>query len=294
MLQLVDIQKSFDGYNVLGGINVRLNTGDIVGLLGENGVGKTTMLKILSGITQDYSGSIIYQDVEIENLQEFKKKVGFLSERNPLYPQMYVKEYLSYIALHYSINNPKIKIEEVINQVGISDKSHLKIYQLSKGYKQRVGLASALLNDPEILILDEPINGLDPKQILQYRQLLRSMSHGRIIILSSHLMQEIEALCDRVLFISDGVISSDNRLVDQDLSTISFFMTTAKSLDIKFLKDEPSIADIKELSKNEYEIRSVEGMDSRQVVFQQLAATGNYILELRLKEQNLTDLFHSS
>ncbi len=294
MLQLVDIHKSFDDYKVLKGIDVSLNKGEIVGLLGENGVGKTTLLKILCGITQDYEGQIRYQDAIVSDLQEYKTKVGFLSERNPLYPQMYVKEYLSYIALHYSLSNPKQSIERLIDKVGISDKAHLKIKQLSKGYKQRVGLASALLNDPEILVLDEPINGLDPKQILQYRELLKSMSQDRIIILSSHLMQEIEALCDRVLFISDGAISADKRLGNRTDSVVSFMITTAQDLDITELRKMESIAEVKEVKPLTYDIQSKEGDDARRDVFEQLASTSNYILELSLKERSLNDLFKDS
>ena len=143
MIELVDIQKSFDAYQVLKGISFALKRGEVVGLLGKNGVGKTTLLKIICGVSQDYTGQLIWDDTDIQNSVDYRKKVGFLSEKNPLYLGMYVREYLDYIIHHYYVPNPKQVVQQTIDMVGLSDKAHLKINQLSKGYKQRIGLAAS-------------------------------------------------------------------------------------------------------------------------------------------------------
>lgn len=203
-----NIRKSYGTLNVLDDISFNLKRGEIVGLLGRNGAGKSTLLKIIAGINQPDEGTIAIHG----------NKVGYMSERNPLYPHMYVVEYLEWIANVTSVSDPKTRIEWIIDNVGLTTVRHKKIHQLSKGFKQRLGLAATLLPDPEIIILDEPINGLDPIQINEYRELIRSMASQKIIILSSHLMQEIEAICDRVLLLKDGKIEKDEPLKDGNYS----------------------------------------------------------------------------
>ena len=294
MIELVDIKKSFDDYEVLRGISFSLKRDEVVGLLGKNGVGKTTLLKIICGVSQDYTGELIWEEGEIRNSVDYRRKVGFLSEKNPLYPGMYVREYLDYIIHHYGVNNPRETVEKTINMVGLSDKAHLKINQLSKGYKQRVGLAASILHDPDILVLDEPINGLDPQQIMQYRSLLRKMSTDRVIILSSHLIQEIEAVCDRVLYIADGVIAREEILSQSAEQTKRFALETSDEVGIDALLGLSTIADVQVVDQHRYHIHSVDGEDCRQDLFNLLSHHGVYILSLAPLDKDLNQLFYES
>ncbi len=294
MIELVDIKKSFDDYEVLRGISFSLKRDEVVGLLGKNGVGKTTLLKIICGVSQDYTGELIWEEGEIRNSVDYRRKVGFLSEKNPLYPGMYVREYLDYIIHHYGVDNPRETVEKTINMVGLSDKAHLKINQLSKGYKQRVGLAASILHDPDILVLDEPINGLDPQQIMQYRSLLRKMSTDRVIILSSHLIQEIEAVCDRVLYIADGVIAREEILSQSAEQTKRFALETSDEVGIDALLGLSTIADVQVVDQHRYHIHSVDGEDCRQDLFNLLSHHGVYILSLAPLDKDLNQLFYES
>ena len=294
MIELVDIKKSFDDYEVLRGISFSLKRDEVVGLLGKNGVGKTTLLKIICGVSQDYTGELIWEEGEIRNSVDYRRKVGFLSEKNPLYPGMYVREYLDYIIHHYGVDNPRETVEKTINMVGLSDKAHLKINQLSKGYKQRVGLAASILHDPDILVLDEPINGLDPQQIMQYRSLLRKMSTDRVIILSSHLIQEIEAVCDRVLYIADGVIAREEILSQSAEQTKRFTLETSDEVGIDALLELSTIADVQVVDQHRYHIHSVDGEDCRQDLFNLLSHHGVYILSLAPLDKDLNQLFYES
>ena len=294
MIELVDIKKSFDDYEVLRGISFSLKRDEVVGLLGKNGVGKTTLLKIICGVSQDYTGELIWEEGEIRNSVDYRRKVGFLSEKNPLYPGMYVREYLDYIIHHYGVDNPRETVEKTINMVGLSDKAHLKINQLSKGYKQRVGLAASILHDPDILVLDEPINGLDPQQIMQYRSLLRKMSTDRVIILSSHLIQEIEAVCDRVLYIADGVIAREEILTQSAEQTKRFALETSAEISRDTLLGLSTIADVQVVDQHRYHIQSVDGEDCRQDLFNLLSHHGVYILSLAPLDKDLNQLFYES
>jgi len=294
MIELVDIKKSFDDYEVLKGVNFSLKRGEVVGLLGKNGVGKTTLLKIICGVSQDYTGKLLWEDNEISSSAEYRRKIGFLSEKNPLYPSMYVKEYLDFVIHHYGISNPKERVMTTIQMVGLSDKAHLKINQLSKGYKQRVGLAASILHDPDILVLDEPINGLDPQQILQYRSLLRQMSKDRVIILSSHLIQEIEAVCDRALYIADGVIAREEILDQSAEQANRFVLESSDELDIEALSALPTIAHVKEMGGYRYQIQSVDGEDCRQELFNYLSLQGIYLLSLTPVDKDLNQLFYET
>ena len=294
MIELVDIKKSFDDYEVLKGINFSLKRDEVVGLLGKNGVGKTTLLKIICGMSQDYTGQLLWQDDEINDDADYRKKIGFLSEKNPLYPGMYVKEYLDFIIHHYGVSNPTEQVVKTIDLVGLSDKAHLKISQLSKGYKQRVGLAASIMHDPDILVLDEPINGLDPQQILQYRSLLRQMSTDRVIILSSHLIQEIEAVCDRVLYIADGVIAREE-ILDQSAHQVKLFaLESSAEIDIDALLALPTVAHVNDMGNHRYQIQSVESGDCRQELFNYLSHQGIYILSLTPVDKDLNQLFYES
>ena len=197
-LQIINLTKKFGGQTALDKINIDIDKSEIIGLLGPNGAGKSTLMKSIVGVVKIDEGQIFFNDKNIvKNEIECKSEIGFLPENNPLYNEMYVKEYLNFVADIHKI--PKNKIDEVIDLVGITPEKNKKISQLSKGYKQRVGLAQAILHSPELLILDEPTNGLDPNQIIEIRNVIKEIGKEKTVILSTHIMQEVEALCSRCL-----------------------------------------------------------------------------------------------
>ena len=210
-LQIINLTKKFGEQIALNNINIEINTNEIIGLLGPNGAGKSTLMKSIVGALKIEEGQIIFDGKDIgENEIEAKKNMGFLPENNPLYNEMYVKEYLSFVADIHQVSQQRI--EEVIELVGITPEKSKKISQLSKGYRQRVGLAQAILHSPDLLILDEPTNGLDPNQIIEIRNVIKEIGKEKTVILSTHIMQEVEALCSRVILIHQGNILQDSNI----------------------------------------------------------------------------------
>ena len=212
-LQIIDLTKKFGEQTALNNINLNIKKNEIVGLLGPNGAGKSTLMKSITGVLKIETGQILFQGRDISQSPiESKKNIGFLPENNPLYQDMFVKEYLNFVANIHKISSKRV--DEVIDLVGITPEKSKKISQLSKGYKQRVGLAQAIIHQPDLLILDEPTNGLDPNQIIEIRNLIKEISHEKTIILSTHIMQEVEALCSRVILIHKGRIIQDCSIED--------------------------------------------------------------------------------
>ncbi|AZI31690.1 ABC transporter ATP-binding protein [Kaistella carnis] len=212
-LQIINLTKKFGDQTALNTINIEINKSEIIGLLGPNGAGKSTLMKSIVGALKIDEGQIIFDGKDIcEDEIATKKNMGFLPENNPLYNEMYVKEYLNFVADLHRIS--KDRIEEVIELVGITPEKAKKIGQLSKGYKQRVGLAQAILHSPDLLILDEPTNGLDPNQIIEIRNVIKEIGKEKTVILSTHIMQEVEALCSRVILIHEGNIIQDANIDD--------------------------------------------------------------------------------
>ena len=208
-IQIDKLSKNYGKQKALDSVSFSIKNGEVVGLLGPNGAGKSTLMKSVTGAILPDSGEIKVNEFSVLNQPiETKKRIGFLPENNPLYYEMYVREYLKFVG--NIRNEKKERIEEVIQKVGLTPESHKKIGQLSKGYKQRVGLAQAILSNPEILILDEPTNGLDPNQILEIREVIREIGREKTVILSTHIMQEVEALCSRVILLNKGKIVSDS------------------------------------------------------------------------------------
>lgn len=205
---------------MVNNISFEINQGEIVGFLGPNGAGKSTTMKMITGFIEANEGNIEVCGISVKkNKLAIKKKIGYLPEANPLYFDLYIREYLAFIAGIHTIKESKKRIEEVIKLVGLTAESNKKIGQLSKGYKQRVGLAAALIHDPEVLILDEPTSGLDPNQIIEIRTVIQNLGKKKTILFSSHIMQEVEAICKRVIIINKGNIVADDqvdsiRLVD--------------------------------------------------------------------------------
>lgn len=207
-LQINNLTKKFGEQTALNNINISIDKNEIIGLLGPNGAGKSTLMKSIVGALKINEGEIIFNDKNIiESEIESKKNIGFLPENNPLYLEMFVKEYLHFVADIHKI--PASRVDEVIELVGITPERSKKIGQLSKGYKQRVGLAQAIIHQPDLLILDEPTNGLDPNQIIEIRNVIKEIGQQKTVLLSTHIMQEVEALCSRVILIHKGNILQD-------------------------------------------------------------------------------------
>jgi len=212
-IEIEKINKSYDNQQVLHDISFNIKKGEIVGFLGPNGAGKSTLMRIITCFISQGSG--VVKVCNIDNQEDeilVKSKIGYLPENNPLYSEMYIKQYLNFVANIYNVENHKERVEEIINVTGLSPESNKKIKQLSKGYKQRVGLAAALIHDPEVLILDEPTTGLDPNQLLEIRNLIKETGKNKTVLLSTHIMQEVEKICTRVILIHKGKIIEDKSI----------------------------------------------------------------------------------
>jgi ABC-2 type transport system ATP-binding protein len=208
-----NLTKIYGAQKAVDDISFTVSKGEIVGFLGPNGAGKSTTMKMITGYLTASTGSATVCGLTvIENSNETKKKIGYLPEANPLYFDMYVREYLDFVSNIHTVKNKKEKIEEVIKTVGLTVEANKKIGQLSKGYKQRVGLAAALIHDPEVLILDEPTSGLDPNQIVEIREVIKKLGQNKTVLFSSHILQEVQAICDRVIIINKGKIVADDLL----------------------------------------------------------------------------------
>jgi len=208
-----DVEKRFGEQRALKGVTLRLEKGEVVGLLGPNGAGKSTLMRLVTGYLPPTSGRIEVCGFDVmEEPLETKRRVGYLPEHNPLHEEMYVREYLRFVAGVHGVANRNERVDAVLAEVGLTPEVHKQIGQLSKGYRQRVGLAQALIHDPEVLILDEPTSGLDPNQLVDIRALIRRLGQDRTVILSTHIMQEVEAMCDRVVLIRLGEIVADASL----------------------------------------------------------------------------------
>ncbi len=214
-IQVKNLSKNYGKQSAVQDLNFRLEEGQIVGFLGPNGAGKSTTLKMMMGLIRPSDGSILIDGKDPQEQEiALKKQIGYLAENNPLYPDMYVREFLAFIGNIHQLKNLDHRIQEVIEWVGLQKEAHKKIQELSKGYQQRVGIAMAILHDPKVLILDEPTSGLDPNQRAEIRDLIKSLQKNRIILFSSHILSEVEAICDRVLLLHQGKLVSDSPMKD--------------------------------------------------------------------------------
>ena len=292
-IQVDDIIKAYSSQRALNGVSFKIESGEIVGFLGPNGAGKSTMMKIITTYIEPTSGSAIVNgfDTGTKGI-EVKHSVGYLPEHNPVYLDFYVREYLKFHADIHKIG--KERIEEVINQVGLIDIKGKKIAQLSKGYRQRVGLAAALLHDPEVLILDEPTTGLDPNQLKDIRDLIKDIGKTKTILLSTHIMQEVEAMCDRVIIINKGNIVADKKLKDllQDQNQIiqvEFDLSVEEQLLLKL----PNLKEASNTDGNHWTLAFDTERDMRAEVFDFAHKNGLRTLQLNRKIISLESLFQS-
>jgi ABC-2 type transport system ATP-binding protein len=251
-IRLQQVTKQYGTQKAVNDISFEVSKGQIVGFLGPNGAGKSTTMKMITGFIQPDHGSIEVCGIKVEGEALFtKKKIGYLPEHNPLYLEMYVKEYLSMLASLHVIPDSKKRIEEVIRLTGLSTESNKEISQLSKGYRQRVGLAGAIIHDPEVLILDEPTTGLDPNQILEIRSLIKELGKHKTILFSSHILQEVEAICDHVIIIHKGTIVADRSITDLKMIRTSG-LTRVKFSGEVAQKDLMSLSGIQEVKCDEH------------------------------------------
>ena len=290
-IQLTEISKTYGTQKAVNAISFEANKGEIVGFLGPNGAGKSTTMKILTGFIQPSEGSVFVSGIDvIANPIEAQKKIGYLPEHNPLYLDMYVKEYLQFQAALHEID--KTKVTEVIEQVGLLVEAHKKINQLSKGYRQRVGLAAAILHNPEVLILDEPTTGLDPNQLVEIRQLIRELGKDKTVLLSTHIMQEVEAVCDRVIIINKGEIVIDKPISELKTSNEQVIKVTFDyKLEEQFIKRLPNITSYKNTLENNWTLTFNSEEDMRPVIFDFAQENGLKILGLNTENKNLESLF---
>lgn len=295
-IRINNLYKSYGEQTVLNNISLDISGSQILGFLGPNGAGKTTTMKIIAGSLYPDSGTIEIDGKDIfENELETKKKVGYLAENNPLYYEMYVKEFLMFIADIYGISNKKKRVEELIEMTGLSKEQNKKIEQLSKGYKQRVGLAQVLMNDPEILILDEPTTGLDPNQLIEIRDLIKKMGENKIVIFSTHIMQEVKALCDRVIILNDGNIVADddidnlNEYVHSNLKAI--VVEFDEKVDLNVLKSVEEVKSV-ELIENKYLlIKGEEDYFLRKAIYDFSKTNGYTILSMYKENMDVENIF---
>ena len=222
-LQVAHIDKSYGKQRVLKDVSFAMQDGEVVGLLGPNGAGKSTLMKVMVGLVEpDRPASVKVSGERLAVSVVVPERIGYLPERNPLYDEMFVREYLLFMARLGKIVRPEERVEILIQRVGLTPEAHKRIGQLSKGYRQRVGLAQALLNDPDLLVLDEPTTGLDPNQLVEIRTLIRQLGRDRMVILSTHILQEVREMCDRVIILDHGEIKAD-RPIDEITDLEEFF-----------------------------------------------------------------------
>ncbi|MBS9462297.1 gliding motility-associated ABC transporter ATP-binding subunit GldA [Flagellimonas sp. 389] len=286
-----NITKSFGNQKALNNVSFSIQKGEIVGFLGPNGAGKSTMMRILTTYYKANSGEA---EVNGHNVltseQRVQKSIGYLPEHNPLYLDMYVKEYLAFNADVYQV--AKKRIDTIIEQTGLTVEAHKKIGQLSKGYRQRVGLAAALLHDPEVLILDEPTTGLDPNQLIEIRKLIREIGKEKTILLSTHIMKEVEAVCDRVIIINKGEIVADKKLeelreAEEQIIEVEFDYRVEEML----LNKLPNTVHVKNIGGFVYEVTFNTTKDMRPAVFDFAHDNELKTLQLSRKNKNLESLF---
>lgn len=286
-----NITKTFGEQKALNDVTFSIKRGEIVGFLGPNGAGKSTMMRILSTYHKADKGNAEVNGFDVLTSQrEVQKSLGYLPEHNPLYLDMYVKEYLGFNAEVYGVS--KTKIGDVIEQTGLAPESHKKIGQLSKGYRQRVGLAAALLHDPEVLILDEPTTGLDPNQLMEIRKLIREIGTHKTILLSTHIMKEVEEICDRVIIINKGKLVADKRMDElretgEQIIVVEFDYRVEEPL----LKQMPHVSEVKNVGGFVYEIHFNTERDMRSSVFDFAHDNQLKTLQLNRKNKNLESLF---
>jgi len=292
-IEVKHLTKFFGEQAAVNDISFEIGKGEIVAFLGPNGAGKSTTMKMITGYIPASSGSIKVNGipVDVDDL-ETRKIIGYLPENNPLYLDMYVKEYLHFVGSIYKIKDLKNRVNEMIQMVGLELEQHKKIGALSKGYKQRVGLAQAFIHDPEVLILDEPTSGLDPNQLVEIRELIKTIGKEKTIMLSTHIMQEVEAICDRVIIINKGKIVANNnqQALDTSPEVQTIYIEFEGEVSSQLLSKIPGVTTVKALG-NGWLIEGVTDQDLRKNVSKKAQEAGWLIMTLKLEKKSLEAVF---
>ena len=293
-----ELTKRYGSQLAVNRVSFEVNTGEIVGFIGPNGAGKSTTMKMITGTLSPDTGLVLINDLPaLDHQREIRGMIGYLPENNPLYPEMYIREYLQYVAGLYKLNGKKARerISTVIDMTALSREVDKKIGNLSKGYRQRVGLAQALIHDPEILILDEPTSGLDPNQLVEIRNLVSTIGKAKTVLLSTHILQEVEAICDRVIIINNGGIVADENA--QHLKkkgkgyTQTIYIELDGDIDPEIWKNLLFIDHVKSVSGKQFLLETRELRDIRGDIFNFAVSQGLTILSLSLKEKSLEEVF---
>lgn len=294
-IEVTNLLKQYGEQKAVNDISFRINQGEIVGFLGPNGAGKSTTMKIITGYLKQTGGDAFVCGVNVAtDPMETKKKIGYLPELNALYYDMYVREYLSFIASVHQVENPESRIEAVITTVGLTMESGKKIGQLSKGYKQRVGLAAALIHDPEVLILDEPTTGLDPNQIVEIREVIRQQGKNKTVLFSSHILQEVEAICDRVIIINKGVIVADDRLSNLQLTRARnqyVEVVFKESVSAEWLRSLQGVTAVEQAAGAGYRVQCSDSEQVKKGILQLAIDRNLNIVSLQSSGRKLEDIF---
>jgi ABC-2 type transport system ATP-binding protein len=288
--------KQFGAQKAVNQISFSVDKGEIVGFLGPNGAGKSTTMKMITGYLQPDEGEISVSGIDVrKDPLSAKAKIGYLPESNALYYDMYVREYLGFVADVHNLSNKKQRIEEVISTTGLAPESTKRIGQLSKGYKQRVGLAAALLHNPEVLILDEPTSGLDPNQIVEIRNVIKEQGKNKLVLFSSHIMQEVEAVCDRVIIINKGQIVADDRLSNlQQASSRNIIRVSFKEpLEQEWVKRLKGVHNANKIDTYQWNIETNEPEMVRKQLLEMALQHNLNIVSLQSENQSLEEVFRS-
>jgi len=287
-IRVSHISKLYGSQKVLDQVSFEIGTGEVVGFLGPNGAGKSTLMKIITGYLAADSGSVeINGDLVETKNSNIRSQIGYLPENNPLYTDLYVREYLEMVAGFYHLQNKKEKVLKMVELTGLKSEQHKKIGALSKGYRQRVGLAQALIHDPAVLILDEPTTGLDPNQLEEIRQLISNISKNKTVMLSTHIMQEVEAVCNRVIIINKGKLVADGSIDQlkggQFAQKQTVWVEFDRTPELEALRNIPGLLNIEQTGNSTFLAESDHNLDLRPLLFQ--FAVSNHLILLTLKEQ---------
>lgn len=295
-ITISNLTKTYESQKAIDDISFHAANNEIVGFLGPNGAGKSTTMKIITGYLSAEKGQVAVNGIDIDKNQiEAKKQIGYLPEGNPLYYEMYVREYLGFIAgIHHIKKGAKKRIEEVIDLTGLRSESNKKTGQLSKGYKQRVGLAAALIHDPGVLILDEPTSGLDPNQIIEIREVIKGLGKNKTVLFSSHILQEVESICDRVVIINKGHIVADDTLSNLRLTNKTYHVVVVQFSGEVDSKIFSTLHDVQKLEAEPSSLFKIQTSDPENVKKQllQLSLEHNLnILSLQTETKSLEEIF---
>ena len=290
-IKVSSVTKTYKSQKALNAISFSADKGQIIGFLGPNGAGKSTMMKILTGFIKPNFGDVTVDEIDVlENPLQAQKSIGYLPEHNPLYSDMYVREYLNFQATIFKVD--KTQIEACIKKVGLTVEAHKKVNQLSKGYQQRVGLAAAILHNPSVLILDEPTTGLDPNQLVEIRELIKELGKDKTVLFSTHIMQEVEAVCDRVIIIKKGKILIDKKLSElKENNQQVIEVTFDYKIEEQFIQRLPDVVSYKNNYDNTWYITFESEEDMRPKIFDFAQENGLKILGLNTQNKNLETLF---